>query len=81
MSCYDLVRDVHLSNFQAFEQSEIVRQRKIVIDWGMVKIHVCACVAKEKNLGEINGEIKGKRNIMGMDETELQGDGRGTQDE
>ena len=49
MTCYDLMRDVHLSNFQAFEQNEIVRQGKIVIDWGMEKIHVCVCVAKEKN--------------------------------
>lgn len=41
--------------FQAFEQSEILRQRTIVVDWGMEKIHVCVSVcvaAKGKNVGE-----------------------------
>ena len=44
------------------------------------KIHVCVSVcvaAKGKNVGERNGEIKGKRKIVGMSETEIQGDGRG----
>lgn len=71
--------DVLLSDFQAFEQSEIVRQRTMVVDWGMEKIHVCVGVyvaAKGNNVGERNGEIKGKRKIVGMDETGIQGDGR-----